>query len=206
MLIVNDNQVNCFTLLGGHGVSEIKTLDSWAVCDWGEIKRSLGSLHLWRIVACRSQNPPIHLTSSNTETIFNVFPWVFMLSLCVGTTDTVSPDHIVKSTAHLSELKDRFLSNLKPKLDPKCDYGVSQSQFTAPADTIFAAVSISLFVDLQVVEQVTHRDSSLSHTACFFPNMQHIKRNKTSEDLDLVRKNGLVLETWIYNMQLMHIQ
>lgn len=128
-----------------------------------------------------------------------------MLFLCVGTTDTVSPDHILKSTAHLSELKDRFLSNLKPKPDPRSDYEVSQSQFTAPADMIFAAVSISLFVDLQVVEQVTHRDSSLSHTA-LFPNMQHIKKKKKAPDLDLVRGNCLVLEKWIYSTQLMHIQ
>lgn len=85
----------------------------------------------------------------------------------------VSPDHVPKSTARLSELKGRFLSNLKPEPDPGPDYEVSRSQFTATADAIFAAVWITLFVDLQVVQQITHRDSSLSHTA-LFPNMQHI--------------------------------
>lgn len=79
-----------------------------------------------------------------------------MLCLRVETTDTVSPDHILKSTAQLGELKDRSLSNLKPKPDPRSDcisfsYVVSQWQFTAHADTIFAAISLSLFVDLQVV-------------------------------------------------------
>lgn len=72
------------------------------------------------------------------------------------------------------------MSNLKPKPDPRSDYEVSQSQFTAPADTIFVAVSISLFVDLQVVEQVAHGDSSLSHTV-LFPNMQHIKETCSEE-------------------------
>lgn len=99
---------------------------------------------------------------------------------CVGTTDTVSPDHILKPMAHLSELKDRFLSNLKP--DPTSDNKVFQSQFTAPADTIFAVVSIVLFVDLQIVEQVTNRDSSLSHTALFFKYAVLLK--KKSPDLD----------------------
>lgn len=66
--------------------------------------------------------------------------------------------------AHLSELKDGVLSNLKPKPDPRSDYEVSWSQFIAPADAIFAAVSISLFVDLQVVKQVTHKDCRLGHT------------------------------------------